>query len=100
MVVQQDDKLTQDVDLRHFVQVLSPFEQARWRYDVATKSYAPVEHDNCLLADASQQSDLWLDRYEAARLRLLRNPAFTSSSVAADGVIRVKHVAFTVVGVD
>ncbi|KAI1091295.1 DNA polymerase alpha/epsilon subunit B-domain-containing protein [Rostrohypoxylon terebratum] len=67
---------------RHWLKVVSAYDQPRMLYNVAKKHFEKDPSKPSLMPPASHKTTLFRNRYNVIHQRLLRNESFQSSSVA------------------
>ncbi|KAJ1981359.1 DNA-directed DNA polymerase epsilon, subunit B [Dimargaris xerosporica] len=73
-----------DVDIRDHFHVIDAFTVLRWRYDTQRKKFVPYSQPAQLLSAADAKAQIYQDRYDLIRQRLMRNEHFVPSTFSAD----------------
>jgi DNA polymerase epsilon subunit 2 len=81
----EDD--VQYTSARPFLKVISAFDQPQLTYTTTNNSVQPIKTPPTILPPIQQKIALFRNRYHMIHARLLRNPAFQTSSVATQNSI-------------
>ncbi|KAJ1650181.1 DNA-directed DNA polymerase epsilon, subunit B [Dispira simplex] len=78
-------QLRTQVDIRDHLHPIDAFSIPRWKYDALRKTFILYPHTPKLLESAETKAQVFQDRYDLIRQRLLRNEHFVPSTFTSEG---------------
>ena len=84
-------------DPRAYLRIVGAFDQPRLTYNASHKHFEAVNEADSLLANASQRTLLFRNRYNLIHQRLLRNESFQTSSVVTGGIRTLQRSSSSIV---